>query len=77
MNRDQFAKQHLCIFGKTVKSNIRVCENKDYLRLVKINQFPIMLLWRCTSHKVRCLRLDEAVVSCDLFKQENFNYGQL
>ena len=43
MNRDQFAKQHLCAFVKKVESNIRVWENKDSFRLVKRNQFPLML----------------------------------
>ena len=36
-----------------------------------------MLDWACTVHKVQGLSLPKIVVSFDLHRQRNFNYGQI
>lgn len=40
-------------------------------------QFPLMLSWACTCHKVQGLSLPSAVISFELFKQKQFNAGQM
>ena len=40
-------------------------------------QFPLMLAYACTVHKVQGLTLDSVVISFDLRKQRNFNPGQM
>jgi len=44
---------------------------------VKRNQFPLMLSYACTVHKVQGLTLDHVVISFNLEKQRNFNPGQM
>ena len=36
-----------------------------------------MLAWGCTVHKGQSLTLEEVVISFDLIRQKNFNYGQM
>ena len=43
----------------------------------KRTQFPVVLSWTCTSHKVQGLSLTSAFVSFDLEKQRSFNEGQM
>ena len=45
--------------------------------IIKRTQFPLMLSWACTVHKVQGLSLNQAVVSFNLLKQRAFNHGQL
>lgn len=40
-------------------------------------QFPIMLSWACTVHKVKGKTFDEIVVSFDLVKQRAFHPGHI
>ena len=40
-------------------------------------QFPVVLSWACTVHKVQGLNLTSVVVSFDLEKQRSFNKGQM
>ena len=44
---------------------------------IKRTQFPVVLSWACTVHKVQGLSLTSAVVSFDLEKQRSFNEGQM
>ena len=36
-----------------------------------------MLDWGCSKHKVQGITLEEVVISFDLLRQRNFNYGQM
>ena len=45
--------------------------------VIKRTQFPIMLAWACTVHKVQGSSLPNIVESFDLQLQRNFNYGQI
>ena len=45
--------------------------------VIKRTQFPLMLAWTCTVHKVQGLSLRKIVVSFQLLKLRNFNYGQI
>lgn len=44
---------------------------------IRRTQFPCMLAWACTVHKVQGLSLEEGVVSFNLEKQRSFNQGQM
>ena len=50
---------------------------KTLLSVIKRTQFPLMLAWTCTVHKVQGLSLRKIVVSFQLLKLRNFNYGQI
>ena len=59
------------------EASIRLRSNKESSPVIKRTQFPLMLAWACTVHKVQGLSLDKAVISFDLLKQRSFNYGQM
>ena len=53
-------------------------ETSIYLSKYKsTSQFPLLLSWACTVHKVQGLSLTSAVVSFDLEEQKSFNEGQM
>ena len=45
--------------------------------MISRTQFPLMLGYVCTIHKVQGLTIPNTVVVLDLQKQKSFNYGQL
>ena len=45
--------------------------------MISRTQFPLMLGYVCTIHKVQGLTIPNTVVVLDLEKQKSFNYGQL
>ena len=59
------------------ETNIVLKVNKDSSPVIKRTQFPLMLSWACTVHKVQGLSLDRAVISFRLLKQKSFNSGQM
>ncbi|XP_057316777.1 uncharacterized protein LOC130657796 [Hydractinia symbiolongicarpus] len=59
------------------EANIKLKTSKDTSPVIKRTQFPLMLSWACTVHKVQGLTLDKVVISFDLEKQRSFNNGQM
>ncbi|XP_057304469.1 ATP-dependent DNA helicase PIF5-like [Hydractinia symbiolongicarpus] len=59
------------------EANIKLKTSKDTSPVIKRTQFPLMLSWACTVHKVKGLTLDKVVISFDLEKQRSFNNGQM
>ena len=45
--------------------------------VIRRTQFPLMLSYACTVHKVQGLSLENVVVSFNLERQKTFNYGQM
>ena len=52
-------------------------KKKEKPLMVRRTQFPLVLSYACTSHKVQGLTLQSAVVSFDLLSQRYFNEGQM
>ena len=77
ISKDALASQNLWVSIEKAEANIRIRTNKDSSPAVTRTQFPLMLAWGCTVHKFQCLTLEEVVISFDLVKQKNFNYGQM
>ena len=77
MDFDHFAKRNKVVPIVRVESNINIHSNKPYSPVIKRTQFPLMLAWACTVHKVQGKQFSEIVVSFHLNKQKSFNYGQM
>ena len=73
---DNFARQNLWVPLDRVEAKIQI-KNFDGSPVIKRTQFPLMLSWACTVHKVQGLSIDRAVISFRLLKQRNFQYGQM
>uniref|UniRef100_A0A7M5V9S6 ATP-dependent DNA helicase n=2 Tax=Clytia hemisphaerica TaxID=252671 RepID=A0A7M5V9S6_9CNID len=63
-----------CTFNTRKQRNKR---SKEKPLMVRRTQFPLVLSYACTSHKVQGLTLQSAVVSFELFAQKAFNEGQM
>ena len=59
------------------KVDIKLKLSKSSSPIFKRIQYPLMLAWSCTVHKVQGLSLDKIVPSLDLLRQRNFTYGQI
>ena len=68
INADIFAKQYCRVPKDKTESKIKVKLNKDTSPVIQCTQFPLMLSWPYTSHKMKGLSLDSAIVSFVLFK---------
>ena len=75
INKDTFAMQHSWILVEKFDADIKLKAN-SYV-VIKRMQFPLMLAWVCIVPKVQGLSLQKIVVSFDLYRQRNFNYGQI
>ena len=77
MNSDAFGKQHLWVPIEKTEVDIKIKSSKTSSPVTKKTQYPLLLAWACTVHKVQGLSLTQVVVSFQLLKQRPFNYGQI
>ena len=77
INSDIVAKRIKAIPLKRTEATINIHPNKTNSPAIKRTQFPLMLAWACTVHKVQGKQFKEAVISFELFKQRRFNNGQI
>ena len=61
----------------SVLGKFKVKENRQSSPEIQRTRFPLTLAWVCTVHKVQGLTLPEVVFSFELFRQRQFNYGQV
>ena len=74
---DVIAKNNKWVPVKREEASIYLSEYKSTSPAIKRTQFPLVLSWECTVHKVQGLSLTLAVVSFDLEKQKSFNEDQM
>lgn len=75
MRSDAYAFEHNVVPIQKVELNISASSSGIGPSFTH-TQFPLMIAWACTVHKVQGLTLDNVVVSFDLNRQRRFNYGQ-
>ena len=76
-SKDPYGEIHNAVPIERTETDIHVHKNISSSPAIKRTQFPIMLSWACTVHKVQGLSLNEVVVSFKLLRQRRFNAGQL
>ena len=76
MRSDPYASQNNIVPIHRVELNIAMSVSGSGPSFVR-TQFPLMLAWACTVHKVQGLTLSNVVVSFELNRQKRFNYGQI
>ena len=77
MNADIFGKQNSWVPTEKTEVDIKIKLGKNASPVIKRKQYPLVLVLGCTVHKVQGLSLDKTVVSLDVLRQRNFNYGQI
>ena len=77
IDSDKFAREIDAVPLEKVTTEIRTKAKNVSSPVIKRTQFPLMLAWACTVHKVQGLSLDKIVVNFNLFKQKSFNHGQM
>ena len=74
---DIIAKNNEWVPTKREETSIYPNKYKTISPAIKRTQFPVVLSWACTVHKVHGLSLTSAVVSFNLEKQRSVNEGQM
>ena len=77
INSDNYAKQHNCVPIERFATDIEICKSKPSSPVIKRTQFPLMIAWACTVHKVQGNQFRQIVVSFELNKQRSFNPWQM
>ena len=72
-----FARDNNVVPITPVLTNIKIRPGKASSPEIQRVQFPVTLAWACAVHKVQGLTLHKVVISVDLVKQRQFNYGQI
>ena len=76
-NSDNFARLNNCVPIERVETKIKIRTTKSSSPEIKRTQFPLMLAWACTVHKVQGKQFKECVISFDLLRQRSWNSGQM
>ncbi|XP_066910247.1 uncharacterized protein [Clytia hemisphaerica] len=76
-NLDSVCRENNWTLIERAESTFATRKNKQKSPMVRRTQFPLILSYACTSHKVQGLTLQSAVVSFELFGQRYFNEGQM
>ena len=74
---DRYAIANGAVPITSVLGRFKVKEHRQSSPEIQRTQFPLTLAWACTVHKVQGLTLPEVVFSFELFRQRQFNYGQV
>lgn len=77
MRTDAYAMQENVIPVNRIEKEIKFNKYNPSSPSMKRLQFPLMLSWACTVHKVQGKTFDKIVVCFDLFKQRAFHPGQI
>lgn len=74
MCKDKFSLRHKVIPIELIEASFKISSKSPYP--IQRTQFPIMLAWGCTIHKVQGLTIENLVLSLQLNKQKKINNGQ-
>ena len=77
MRTDAYAMQENVVPIDKVEKEIKFNKFSPSSPTMKRLQFPLMLSWACTVHKVQGKTFDQIVMSFDLKKQRTFHPGQM
>ena len=74
---DLYAMENHTVPIVPVVAKIKVKTSRPSSSEIKRTRYPLALAWACTIHKVQGLTLSTVVFSFELYKQKQFNYGQV
>ena len=74
---DTYGSQHNLVPIRRIEREIAINSKSTCSLTIKRLQFPIILYWASTIHKVQRKTFQKVVVCFDLFKQRTFNPGQI
>ena len=77
MQTDSYARNNNLVPIERVEKEIKIKKNRPSSPLIKRLQFPLILSWACTVHKVQGKTFPKIVFSFQLLKQKRFNTGQV
>jgi len=77
MRTDAYAMQENVVPIDKVEKEIKFNKYSPSSPTMKRLQFPLMLSWACTVHKVQGKTFDKIVISFDLMKQKIFHPGKM
>ena len=77
MKSDHYSRVNKVVSIERIEARIKIKPNKPSSSEVKRTQFPLMLAWACTVHKVQEKQFENAVISFNLLRQRSFNTGQI
>ena len=74
---DLYAMENHAVPIVPTAAKIKVETSRPSSSEIQRTQYPLALAWACTIQKVQGLTLSTVVFSFELYKQKQFNYGQV